>query len=124
MSTDHQVMSQTRHCQSSGDVDGQKARRTSPNLGRRHPRSRHRLSPTQGRPPKVRSAEELAEFERRKEERALGIKRKSGRPRKYPELGLVREMRLKKNRAGVQEKIRMLEERQNSKAVEHESWRA
>lgn len=64
-----------------------------------------------GRPPKIRSAEELAEFERRKEEKALGIKRKRGRPRKYPELGLVREMRLKKNREAVQEKIRMLEER-------------
>lgn len=64
-----------------------------------------------GRPPKVRTAEELEEFERRKEEKALGIKRKRGRPRKYPELGLVREMRLKKNRAAVQEKIRMLEER-------------
>lgn len=64
-----------------------------------------------GRPPKVRTAEELEEFERRKEEKALGIKRKRGRPRKYPELGLVREMRLKKNREAVQEKIRMLEER-------------
>ncbi|TXT08921.1 hypothetical protein VHUM_02395 [Vanrija humicola] len=74
-----------------------------------------------GRPPKVRSAEELAEFERRKEERALGIKRKRGRPRKYPELGLVREMRLKKNRAGVQEKIRMLEERARRLADDAES---
>ncbi|KAL1411543.1 hypothetical protein Q8F55_002505 [Vanrija albida] len=73
-----------------------------------------------GRPPKVRSAEELAEFERRKEERALGIKRKRGRPRKYPELGLVREMRLKKNRAGVQEKIRLLEERARLEAAEHD----
>lgn len=64
-----------------------------------------------GRPPKIRSEEEIAEIERRKEEKELGIKRKRGRPRKYPELGLVREMRLKKNREAVQEKIRMLEER-------------
>ncbi|RSH86735.1 uncharacterized protein EHS24_005006 [Apiotrichum porosum] len=64
-----------------------------------------------GRPPKVRTEEELAEIERRKEEKALGIKRKRGRPRKFPELGLVREMRLKKNREAVQEKIRVLEER-------------
>lgn len=74
-----------------------------------------------GRPPKVRTAEELAEFERRKEEKALGIKRKRGRPRKYPELGLVREMRLKKNREAVQEKIRMLEERARLEAAAAES---
>lgn len=51
-----------------------------------------------GRPRKARTAEEEAEYELRLEEKRLGIKRKHGRPRKYPGY-LVRDMRLKKNRA-------------------------
>ena len=58
-----------------------------------------------GRPPKPRTPEEQADFEQRKEEKALGIKRKKGRPRKFPGY-LVREMRLKKNRAEFNEVIR------------------
>lgn len=50
-----------------------------------------------GRPPKLRGPEEQAEYDRRKAERAQGIKRSRGRPRKYPGY-LVRDMRLKKNR--------------------------
>ena len=41
-------------------------------------------------------------MERRKAERAQGIKRMKGRPRKYPGY-LVREMRLKKNRSEYRE---------------------
>lgn len=55
-----------------------------------------------GRPPKKRTPEEEAELERRKAERAQGIKRMKGRPRKYPGY-LVREMRLKKNRSEYRE---------------------
>jgi hypothetical protein len=58
-----------------------------------------------GRPRKIRSAEEEAEFNLRLEEKRLGIKRKQGRPRKYDGY-LVREMRLKKNRAEFAEVIR------------------
>lgn len=65
-----------------------------------------------GRPPKIRTPEELEEMERRRQEKELGIQRKRGRPRKYPEIGLVREMRLKKNRAIFADKIRQLEDRQ------------
>lgn len=65
-----------------------------------------------GRPPKIRTQEEIEEAERRKQEKELGIHRKRGRPRKYPEIGLVREMRLKKNRTVFAEKIRQLQERQ------------
>lgn len=65
-----------------------------------------------GRPPKVRTQEELEEIERRKQEKELGIHRKRGRPRKYPEIGLVREMRLKKNREVFAEKMRQLQERE------------
>ncbi|CAK9782586.1 hypothetical protein CC85DRAFT_311419 [Cutaneotrichosporon oleaginosum] len=65
-----------------------------------------------GRPPKIRTAEELEEMERRQQEKELGIQRKRGRPRKYPEIGLVREMRLKKNRAVFAEKLRQQEERE------------
>lgn len=50
-----------------------------------------------GRPRKARTAEEEAEYDLRLEEKKLGIKRKHGRPRKYPGY-LVRDMRLKKNR--------------------------
>lgn len=58
-----------------------------------------------GRPPKHRPAEEQAEYDRRKEEKALGLKRKKGRPRKFPGY-LVREMRLKKNRGEFNELLR------------------
>lgn len=67
-----------------------------------------------GRPPKIRSNEEVEEMERRKQEKELGINRKRGRPRKYPEIGLVRELRLKKNRGYFAEKIAQLEERDAS----------
>lgn len=65
-----------------------------------------------GRPPKIRTQEEIDEQERRKQEKELGIHRKRGRPRKYPEIGLVREMRLKKNRTVFAEKIRQIQERE------------
>jgi len=55
-----------------------------------------------GRPPKERTEEEQQAYEQRKEERALGIKRLKGRPRKFPGY-LVRDMRLKKNRAECNE---------------------
>lgn len=62
-----------------------------------------------GRPPKVRTAEEQAEIELRREEKALGIKRQKGRPRKYPGF-LVRDMRLKRNRAEFHEVQRRFEQ--------------
>jgi len=55
-----------------------------------------------GRPLKQRTLEEQAEIERRKIEKAQGVKRQKGRPRKYPGY-LVREMRLKKNRSEYRE---------------------
>ena len=62
-----------------------------------------------GRPPKIRTAEEQAEIELRREEKALGIKRQKGRPRKYPGF-LVRDMRLKRNRAEFREVQRRFEQ--------------
>ncbi|ORY32788.1 hypothetical protein BCR39DRAFT_521571 [Naematelia encephala] len=62
-----------------------------------------------GRPPKVRTSAEQAEYERRKHEMALGIKRRKGRPRKFPGY-LVREMRLSKNRSEFNELLRAYEE--------------
>ncbi|WWC89232.1 uncharacterized protein L201_004150 [Kwoniella dendrophila CBS 6074] len=58
-----------------------------------------------GRPPKERNPEEQADYELRKQERELGIKRRKGRPRKFPGY-LVREMRLKKNRKEFNELLR------------------
>jgi hypothetical protein len=55
-----------------------------------------------GRPLKQRTLEEIADIERRKIEKAQGITRQKGRPRKYPGY-LVREMRLKKNRSEFRE---------------------
>lgn len=52
-------------------------------------------------------------MERRKQEKELGINRKRGRPRKYPEIGLVRELRLKKNRGYFAEKMAQLQERES-----------
>lgn len=48
-------------------------------------------------------------FESKKADRAMGIKRKKGRPRKYPGY-LVRDMRLRKNRAEYLELIRRTEQ--------------
>ena len=62
-----------------------------------------------GRPPKARSEEERTDYERRKEEKALGIKRKKGRPRKFSGY-LVREMRLKKNRGEFNELLKRQDE--------------
>ena len=62
-----------------------------------------------GRPPKKRTPEEEAEMERRKAEKAQGIKRMKGRPRKYPGY-LVREMRLKKNRSEYRELLNRYDE--------------
>ena len=58
-----------------------------------------------GRPRKVRDPEEQAELDRKGEEKALGIHRRRGRPRKYPGY-LVREMRLKKNRSEFNDLLR------------------
>jgi type IV secretory pathway VirB10-like protein len=76
-----------------------------------------------GRPPKIRTEEELAEMQRRQQEKELGIQRKRGRPRKYPGIGLVREMRLKKNRAMFAEKIRQQEEEQKREAGEEYEYK-
>ncbi|WRT66469.1 uncharacterized protein IL334_003428 [Kwoniella shivajii] len=65
-----------------------------------------------GRPPKERDPEEQADYELRKQERALGIKRRKGRPRKFPGY-LVREMRLKKNREEFNELLKGHRERQS-----------
>jgi hypothetical protein len=62
-----------------------------------------------GRPPRPRTAEEQAAFEAKKHDRAMGIKRKKGRPRKFPGY-LVRDMRLRKNRAEYLELMRRAEE--------------
>ncbi|WWC94296.1 hypothetical protein V866_001138 [Kwoniella sp. B9012] len=62
-------------------------------------------SKPKGRPPKERNPEEQAEYELRRHERAMGIKRRKGRPRKFPGY-LVREMRLKKNRKEFNELLR------------------
>ncbi|BEJ13050.1 hypothetical protein CspHIS471_0302240 [Cutaneotrichosporon sp. HIS471] len=74
-----------------------------------------------GRPPKIRTSEELEEMEQRRQEKELGIQRKRGRPRKYPEIGLVREMRLKKNRAMFAKKVKELEEQQQEESNEYET---
>jgi hypothetical protein len=58
-----------------------------------------------GRPRKQRTTEEEVEYNKRLEEKRLGIKRKKGRPRKY-EGYLVRDMRLKRNRVEFAEVIR------------------
>ncbi|WWC70102.1 uncharacterized protein I206_104049 [Kwoniella pini CBS 10737] len=68
-----------------------------------------------GRPPKERNPEEQADYELRRHERSLGIKRQKGRPRKFPGY-LVREMRLKKNRKEFNELLRTYE--RNTSATE------
>lgn len=65
-----------------------------------------------GRPPKVRTGEELEEFLRRKQEAEMGIQRRRGRPRKFPGY-LVREMRLKRNREEFREVVRRHTEGEN-----------
>ena len=70
-----------------------------------------------GRPPKARSEEERTDYERRKEEKALGIKRKKGRPRKFSGY-LVREMRLKKNRSEFNELLKRQDEERGESDLE------
>lgn len=67
-----------------------------------------------GRPPKKRTPEEEADIERRKAEKAQGIKRMKGRPRKYPGY-LVREMRLKKNRSEYRELLNRYDDDQDAR---------
>ncbi|OCF41862.1 hypothetical protein I317_04272 [Kwoniella heveanensis CBS 569] len=67
-----------------------------------------------GRPPKVRPPEEQADYELRKQEKAMGIKRQKGRPRKFPGY-LVREMRLKKNREEFNQLLNGHDPRQSTK---------
>jgi hypothetical protein len=73
-----------------------------------------------GRPPKVRTEEEQVEYDRRKTEKAMGLKRQKGRPRKFPGY-LVREMRLKKNRSEFNELLRSDEEGRDDSAVRESS---
>ncbi|WVW84022.1 hypothetical protein I302_106050 [Kwoniella bestiolae CBS 10118] len=70
-----------------------------------------------GRPPKERNPEEQADYELRRHERELGIKRRKGRPRKFPGY-LVREMRLKKNRKEFNELLRSYNLTERSKIHE------
>ncbi|WVO16182.1 hypothetical protein L204_103852 [Cryptococcus depauperatus] len=70
-----------------------------------------------GRPPKERTPAEQAEYELRKQEKEMGIKRQKGRPRKFPGY-LVREMRLKKNRDEFNKVIRIHEEKKKMELVE------
>nr|ODN88243.1 hypothetical protein L203_02851 [Cryptococcus depauperatus CBS 7841] len=70
-----------------------------------------------GRPPKERTPAEQAEYELRKQEKEMGIKRQKGRPRKFPGY-LVREMRLKKNRDEFNKVIRLHEEKKKMELVE------
>ncbi|WVQ99576.1 hypothetical protein IAU59_006712 [Kwoniella sp. CBS 9459] len=65
-----------------------------------------------GRPPKIRPPDEQADYELRKQEKALGIKRQKGRPRKFPGY-LVREMRLKKNREEFNQLLRGYDDKQS-----------
>lgn len=58
-----------------------------------------------GRPPKKRTEEELAEIERQRLAKEHGYRKPKGRPRKFPGY-LVREMRLKKNRAEFTDLLR------------------
>ncbi|EIW70389.1 hypothetical protein M231_05638 [Tremella mesenterica] len=67
-------------------------------------------SKPRGRPLKTRLPEDQAEYEQRKQDKAMGIQRARGRPRKFPGY-LVREMRLKHNRAQFMEVIRQHEDR-------------
>ncbi|EAL23607.1 hypothetical protein CNBA2540 [Cryptococcus deneoformans B-3501A] len=69
-----------------------------------------------GRPPKQRTPAEQAEYELRKHEKELGIKRQKGRPRKFPGY-LVREMRLKKNREEFNELMREYEEKRREEEL-------
>lgn len=69
-----------------------------------------------GRPPKQRTPAEQAEYELRKHEKELGIKRQKGRPRKFPGY-LVREMRLKKNREEFNELMREYEEKKREEEL-------
>lgn len=90
------------------DLDPNKRSRGRPKGSKNKPRPNARPRPPppspkrRGRPPKVRSGEELEEYERKLEEKAAGVKRKKGRPRKFPGY-LIRDMRLKKNRSEYRE---------------------
>ncbi|WVR06949.1 hypothetical protein IAU60_003985 [Kwoniella sp. DSM 27419] len=75
------------------------------------------VSRPKGRPPKVRTPEDQADYDLRKQEKALGIKRQKGRPRKFPGY-LVREMRLRKNREEFNELLRSHEERRYMEQVQ------
>ncbi|ODN82085.1 hypothetical protein L202_02400 [Cryptococcus amylolentus CBS 6039] len=63
-----------------------------------------------GRPPKPRTPAEQAEYDLRKREKEMGVKRQKGRPRKFPGY-LVREMRLKKNRDEFSELMRQFDDK-------------
>ncbi|WVQ72453.1 hypothetical protein IAR50_002005 [Cryptococcus sp. DSM 104548] len=73
-----------------------------------------------GRPPKPRTPAEQAEYDLRKQEKEMGVKRQKGRPRKFPGY-LVREMRLKKNRVEFSELMRHLEEKKGDKELKPEA---
>jgi hypothetical protein len=105
---------------------GETAAHASPKRGRGRPKgSRNKAKPKpvyvkrptpdpeprrgKGRPFKIRTPEEQELYDAKMRDKAAGIKRPRGRPRKYPTLGLVRELRLKANRTEAQEKLRELE---------------